>query len=79
MSNFTYANGRAKALEKNLLTVYEKKNDVLNHTITSTWQFSNEITLQSYKISRQRQIFSLPEKLLPKPEKKDYSGKGGKD
>ena len=52
-------------LDKNLLTVYEKKNDILKHSITSTWQFLDEVTLKSYNITHQRQVYSLPEKLLP--------------
>ena len=51
-------------LDKNTLTTVEKRNDVLKHTITSSWNFDDVVSLKNYTITRQRQIFSLNEKML---------------
>ncbi len=52
------------SLNKNTLTVFEKKNDLLKHSISCTWQFGETVTLKNYKITCEREVFSLPEKLL---------------
>lgn len=52
------------SLEKNEITTFEKKNDVLKHSITSTWQFGESVRLKNYVITRIREPFSLPQKLF---------------
>ena len=52
------------SFSKNVLSTFERKNDILKHSISSNWQFGNEVKLRNYKITHERQIFSLPEKLL---------------
>ena len=53
------------SFEKNRLTNHEIKNDTLKHTVTSVWEFAEEVKLVNYLVSAKRQIFSLPEKLIP--------------
>lgn len=52
------------SFSKNQLSTLEKKNDLLGHTIYSTWQFDDSVKLKSYKTSYERQPFTLPEKLF---------------
>ena len=52
------------SFSKNLLTTIENKNDVLRHTICSTWQFDNNVKLKSHKVSREKLPYALPEKLF---------------
>ena len=52
------------SFSKNLLNTLEKKNDVLKHTIYSTWQFGDSVKLKNHKTSREKLPFALPEKLF---------------
>ena len=53
------------SFDKNTLTTLESKRDTLRHSVTSTWLFSDTVTLKGYTITRQKQSYALPEKLLP--------------
>lgn len=53
------------SFNKNSVTTLENKNDVLKHTLSSTWQFGERVTLKNYTITRKRQPFTLPSELIP--------------
>ena len=52
------------SLSKNLLTTVERRNDILKHTICSTWQFGDSVKLKGYKTTREKQPYALHEKLF---------------
>ncbi len=43
----------------------ETKNDILKHTVTTYWNFSDGVKIEKAEIRRKREPYSLPEKLLP--------------
>ena len=53
------------SLVGNTITTLEHRPSVLGHSLSSTWLFEDKVTLKNYTISRSKQVFSLPEKLLP--------------
>ena len=52
------------SLSKNLLTTVERRNDVLRHTICSTWQFGDNVKLKGYRVAREKQPYALDERLF---------------
>ena len=51
--------------EKNKLFTVENKNDILKHSLSSTWEFGETLSLKSCSITTKRPIYSLPTKLIP--------------
>lgn len=51
--------------KNNVVTTLENKNDLLSHSISSSWAFEEDVRLINYTISTKRSPFSLPEKLIP--------------
>lgn len=51
--------------EKNKLSTLENVHDVLLHSISSIWEFSNQVKLLNYSVTRKKQVFTLNEHLLP--------------
>ncbi len=51
--------------EKGNLVVYEKKNDVLGHTVESVWNFADTVSCVRYSVKSDRRRYSVPEKLIP--------------
>ena len=51
--------------DKNSLFTLENKNDVLKHSVSTTWDFKEEVKLKKYSVSCKREVYSLPQKLIP--------------
>ncbi|MBR2337455.1 MAG: hypothetical protein IKA61_05890 [Clostridia bacterium] len=52
------------SLDKNVLTTYERRCDVLRHSVCSSWAFEDEVRLTAYTLTHERQIFALHERLV---------------
>ena len=69
------ANGKLEPVFRNLadsynylngvLSVTERKNDILKHTVNANWSFGREITLKDFSVVRSSPIYRLTDKLLP--------------
>lgn len=55
--------GYSASADRVILT--ETKNDILKHTVTTRWSFSDGVKIESAEIRRGKEPYSLPEKLLP--------------
>lgn len=55
----------AYAFDPPVLTLTENKNDILKHTVFSSWRFSEKVFGEQTEIRRKRQIYTVDEKLLP--------------
>ena len=49
----------------NLLRMFENKNDLLRHTLSTTWEFADSVKLKSQTITAKRAVYSLPDALVP--------------
>ena len=55
----------AYTFEPPILTLTENKNDILKHTVFSSWKFGEKVFGVETEIRRKRQIYAVEEKLLP--------------
>ena len=51
--------------EKKRLSMLENKNDILKHAVSSVWEFTDEVKLVNYSVTRKKQAFTLNENLFP--------------
>lgn len=51
--------------ENDKVVLTETKNDILKHTVTTYWSFSDGVKIEKAEIRRKKEPYSLPEKLLP--------------
>ena len=49
----------------NLLNLVEHKNDLLRHTVSTTWEFGKSVNVKNHSITSKRAAYSLPEGLIP--------------
>ncbi len=52
------------AVNGNSLKLVENKNDVLNHTVTSIWNFGDEVKATSFAVEAKKNPYALPEELF---------------
>ena len=53
------------AFDGNLLRLVENKNDLLRHTISTTWEFGKSVKVKNRSVISKRAVYSLPEGLIP--------------